>query len=111
MYLLECLQKTPPPVLVFCENKSDVDDIHEYILLKCVDAVSIHGGKSQVAVLSVRRMFSALRPLSSYPEPGIRVTVLICFVDRLLYDQENQPPRHQMQNAACMHARVGRTLP
>jgi ATP-dependent RNA helicase DDX41 len=47
VYLLECLQKTPPPVLVFCENKSDVDDIHEYILLKCVDAVSIHGGKSQ----------------------------------------------------------------
>eukprot|EP00906_Rhabdomonas_costata_P027070 RCo038503 len=47
VYLLECLQKTPPPVLVFCENKADVDDIHEYLLLKCVDAVSIHGGKSQ----------------------------------------------------------------
>ena len=29
VYLLECLQKTPPPVLIFCENKSDVDDIHE----------------------------------------------------------------------------------
>ncbi|CAN1227971.1 DEAD-box ATP-dependent RNA helicase 35 [Linum grandiflorum] len=25
VYLLECLQKTPPPVLVFCENKVDVD--------------------------------------------------------------------------------------
>jgi ATP-dependent RNA helicase DDX41 len=47
VYLLECLQKTPPPVLIFCENKADVDDIHEYLLLKCVDAVSIHGGKSQ----------------------------------------------------------------
>eukprot|EP00667_Euglena_gracilis_P007414 EG_transcript_7490 len=47
VYLLECLQKTPPPVLIFCENKSDVDDIHEYLLLKCVDAVSIHAGKSQ----------------------------------------------------------------
>ncbi|MCD7449983.1 DEAD (Asp-Glu-Ala-Asp) box polypeptide 41 [Datura stramonium] len=23
VYLLECLQKTPPPVLVFCENKAD----------------------------------------------------------------------------------------
>jgi hypothetical protein len=34
VYLLECLQKTPPPVLVFCENKADVDDIHEYLLLK-----------------------------------------------------------------------------
>lgn len=47
MYMLECLQKTPPPVLVFSENKSDVDRIHEYLLLKGVDAVAIHGGKDQ----------------------------------------------------------------
>lgn len=31
-YLLECLQKTAPPVLVFAENKRDVDAIHEYLL-------------------------------------------------------------------------------
>ncbi|KAH8952788.1 hypothetical protein BDL97_09G103300 [Sphagnum fallax] len=47
VYLLECLQKTPPPVLIFCENKADVDDIHEYLLLKGVEAVAIHGGKDQ----------------------------------------------------------------
>ncbi|EFJ07913.1 hypothetical protein SELMODRAFT_132834 [Selaginella moellendorffii] len=47
VYLLECLQKTPPPVLIFCENKSDVDDIHEYLLVKGVGAVAIHGGKDQ----------------------------------------------------------------
>ncbi|XP_057772789.1 DEAD-box ATP-dependent RNA helicase 35 [Salvia miltiorrhiza] len=47
VYLLECLQKTSPPVLVFCENKADVDDIHEYLLLKGVEAVAIHGGKDQ----------------------------------------------------------------
>ncbi|XP_047079036.1 DEAD-box ATP-dependent RNA helicase 35A-like [Lolium rigidum] len=47
IYLLECLQKTPPPVLIFCENKSDVDYIHEYLLLKGVEAVAIHGGKDQ----------------------------------------------------------------
>ena len=47
VYLLECLQKTPPPVCVFCERKGDVDDIHEYLLLKGVEAVSIHGGKEQ----------------------------------------------------------------
>ncbi|KAK2996738.1 hypothetical protein RJ639_025815 [Escallonia herrerae] len=47
VYLLECLQKTPPPVLVFCENKADVDDIHEYLLLKGVEGVAIHGGKDQ----------------------------------------------------------------
>ncbi|ETV70332.1 hypothetical protein, variant 2 [Aphanomyces astaci] len=48
VYLLECLQKTAPPVLIFCERKGDVDDIHEYLLLKGVEAVSIHGGKDQV---------------------------------------------------------------
>lgn len=47
VYLLECLQKTAPPVIIFCERKGDVDDIHEYLLLKGVDAVSIHGGKEQ----------------------------------------------------------------
>jgi len=47
MYLLECLQKTAPPVLVFASNQGDVDDIHEYLLLKGVDAVAIHGGKDQ----------------------------------------------------------------
>jgi ATP-dependent RNA helicase DDX41 len=47
VYLLECLQKTSPPVLIFCEKKQDVDDIHEYLLLKGVEAVSIHGGKDQ----------------------------------------------------------------
>jgi ATP-dependent RNA helicase DDX41 len=47
VYLLHCLQKTAPPVIIFCERKGDVDDIHEYLLLKGVDAVSIHGGKDQ----------------------------------------------------------------
>jgi ATP-dependent RNA helicase DDX41 len=45
--LLETLQKTPPPVLVFAEKKQDVDSIHEYLLMKGVEAVSIHGGKEQ----------------------------------------------------------------
>jgi ATP-dependent RNA helicase DDX41 len=47
VYLLHCLQKTAPPVIIFCERKGDVDDIHEYLLLKGVEAVSIHGGKDQ----------------------------------------------------------------
>jgi len=34
-------------VLIFASNQSDVDDIHEYLLLKGVNAVSIHGGKAQ----------------------------------------------------------------
>ncbi|KMZ72521.1 hypothetical protein ZOSMA_162G00420 [Zostera marina] len=47
VHLLECLQKTPPPVLMFCENKTDVDDIHEYLLLKGAEGISIHGGNDQ----------------------------------------------------------------
>lgn len=47
VYLLECLQKTPPPVLVFSGKKGDIDDMHEYLLLKGVEAVAIHGGKDQ----------------------------------------------------------------
>uniref|UniRef100_A0A336MN12 RNA helicase n=1 Tax=Culicoides sonorensis TaxID=179676 RepID=A0A336MN12_CULSO len=47
VHLLECLQKTAPPVLIFAEKKQDVDAIHEYLLLKGVEAVAIHGGKDQ----------------------------------------------------------------
>lgn len=47
VYLLECLQKTPPQVLIFAEKKQDVDAIHEYLLLKGIEAVAIHGGKDQ----------------------------------------------------------------
>jgi ATP-dependent RNA helicase DDX41 len=47
IYLLECLQKTAPPVLIFCETKTECDDILEYLMLKGVAAVAIHGGKEQ----------------------------------------------------------------
>ncbi|VDD91150.1 unnamed protein product [Enterobius vermicularis] len=45
--ILECLQKTPPRVLIFAEKKNDVDNIYEYLLIKGVDAASLHGGKDQ----------------------------------------------------------------
>lgn len=48
VYLLECLQKTPPPVIIFSDNKNEVDDIQEYLLLKGVEAVAIHGSKSEL---------------------------------------------------------------
>jgi len=68
VYLLECLQKTPPPVIIFSENKNEVDgenrevhseimvtytvspDIQEYLLLKGVEAVAIHGSKSIISI-------------------------------------------------------------
>src|SRR4051794_6883119 len=46
-YLTEVIQKTAPPTLIFASNQSDVDDIHEYLLLKGIDAVAIHGGLDQ----------------------------------------------------------------
>ena len=57
VYLLECLQKTAPPVCIFCSRKSDVDDIHEYLLLKGVEAVAIHGGKEQEERNEAIRLF------------------------------------------------------
>ncbi|CAF1196131.1 unnamed protein product [Rotaria sordida] len=45
MSLLLALQKTAPPVLIFAQRKQDVDAIHEYLLLKGVETVAIHGGK------------------------------------------------------------------
>ena len=47
VHILQCLQKTAPPVMVFCENKGDVDAVHEYLLLKGVDACAVHGGLDQ----------------------------------------------------------------
>ena len=47
VHLLECLQKTPPPVIIFSESKTDADSVHEYLLIKGVDAVALHGGKDQ----------------------------------------------------------------
>ena len=44
---LQCLQKTPPPVIIFADKQPVVDRINEYLLLKGVRATSIHGGKSQ----------------------------------------------------------------
>jgi ATP-dependent RNA helicase DDX41 len=57
VYLLECLQKTAPPVLIFASNQAHVDDIHEFLLLKGVNAVAIHGGKSQPERLEAIEQF------------------------------------------------------
>jgi ATP-dependent RNA helicase DDX41 len=57
VYLLHCLQKTAPPVIIFCERKGSADDIHEYLLLKGVEAVSIHGGKDQEERNEAIRLF------------------------------------------------------
>lgn len=57
--LLDVLQKTPPPTLIFSENKSDVDEIHEYLLTKGVGAVSVHGGRDQEDRENAMKQFRA----------------------------------------------------
>jgi len=59
LYLLECLQKTAPPTLIFASNQSDVDDIHEYLLLKGIDAVAIHGGLDQDSRVQAIQQFKS----------------------------------------------------
>ena len=40
-------------VLIFAEKKQDVDCIHEYLLLKGVESVAIHGSKGREVFLAV----------------------------------------------------------
>ena len=58
-YLLECLQKTAPPVIVFSKHSNEVDKIVEYFMIKGVSAVSIHGSKDQDERREAMRAFRA----------------------------------------------------
>ncbi|KAJ3103002.1 hypothetical protein HDU97_010440 [Phlyctochytrium planicorne] len=44
---VEYVKEEAKMTIIFAENKNDVDDIYEYLLLKGLDAVGIHGGKDQ----------------------------------------------------------------
>ena len=47
-------------VLMFAEKKADVDAIHEYLLLKGVEAVAIHGGKGKILLLMLVHQWTPL---------------------------------------------------
>lgn len=47
--LLDVMQRTEPPVLIFCENKSDSDIICKYLSERRIECASLHGGKVQNA--------------------------------------------------------------
>ena len=57
--ILPSLQKTAPPVVIFCESKTDIDEIHEYLLLKGIDVAAIHGDKDQEDRIRAIREFQA----------------------------------------------------
>ena len=61
LYLLECLKKTAPPVLIFASNQGDVDDVLEYLFIKGVMARAIHGNKDQTDRKEAIREFKAQR--------------------------------------------------
>ncbi|KAF4671519.1 DEAD (Asp-Glu-Ala-Asp) box polypeptide 41 [Perkinsus chesapeaki] len=58
-YLLQCLQKTAPPVMVFCSDKASCDEVLEYLLLKGVAACAIHGGLEQSERHRSTRLFKS----------------------------------------------------
>lgn len=45
--LFEALQTTAPPVIIFSQSKFDVNDIQEALLRQGIEAVAIHGAKTQ----------------------------------------------------------------
>lgn len=45
--------------MIFAEKKQDVDAIHEYLIFKCLDVVSIHGGKDQEERLTAIQEFNS----------------------------------------------------
>jgi len=47
--------------LIFAENKKDVDEIHEYLLIKGAKAVAIHGSKDQAELKSAIDLFKSGR--------------------------------------------------
>lgn len=53
---------------MFSEKKAEVDDIHMYLLLKGVQAVSIHGGKGEYRVLTRPHNCTALCVTSQISE-------------------------------------------
>lgn len=46
-HLLDALQKTAPPTLIFCRSKNEVDEVFEFLLSKGVAAVCVHGDRDQ----------------------------------------------------------------
>ena len=45
--LLSVMSKTQPPILIFCENKADVEEIVEILSKQGIKALAVHGGKEQ----------------------------------------------------------------
>ena len=58
-YLVECLQKTAPPVLIFCQHKQTVDAVNVHLLEKGVHSVCIHGGMEQKDREEAIRLFKS----------------------------------------------------
>merc|ERR1711957_997426 len=56
-YAIRMFKEQKKDVLIFCESKTDVDDVHEYLMLKGVEAVGIHAGKDQEERGYAIRMF------------------------------------------------------
>ena len=58
LLILNLLNKTPPPVLIFCENKTEVETITEYFLLKGIKACFLHGELNENNRIKILREFN-----------------------------------------------------
>ena len=59
--ILDALQKTPPPVLIFAEKKEDVDRLHEYLLLKVMTWLAGFPEEAQFYRASKRWLSTAVK--------------------------------------------------
>ena len=62
-------------MLIFAEKKADVDDIHEYLLLKGVGAVAIHGDKGDCHCKLKRRKLENIRHRQSLSQAPHSLTI------------------------------------
>lgn len=41
--ILNALQKTAPQVLIFCENRKDVENVHDFLIIQGIKSIAAHG--------------------------------------------------------------------
>lgn len=90
-------------MLIFAEKKADVDAIHEYLLLKGVEAVAIHGGKgvhNSILIIEIHNnRYAVIVPAE---ENCIWSTQPLLFDFRVVAHQYHQMPSCP-QVSPCLH--------
>jgi ATP-dependent RNA helicase DDX41 len=51
--ILEAIQKTAPQVVIFCENKRDVEEVHDFLIIKGIKSTAAHGNMGKVFLIII----------------------------------------------------------